>query len=166
MDQTAQAPDYAAYSQDIQSKIPPEFQEAFQRLVVAGMKFMFSPQSQQMIDDGLQQDQQTPVGELIGQFVAGVMVTMLKQSRGAPPGEMLIPAGVELVIQAAKYVEKAGYRQVTANDLGMAIQTFIYKIVEQFGATGEQFDAVMDKMGSDAQARQTAAQPKGMLAGE
>jgi hypothetical protein len=148
------SPDYKGYLQDIESKVPPEFREAYMRLTSAGLKFMLAPESQQMIDETLKQDQQTPIGELVGKYVAGLMVSMLKKSNGAPPGQMVIPAGVELTIKAMQYVGDAGYRDVQATDLASAIETYIYTMMAAAGAKPEQFDAVIGSMGKGQQGQQ------------
>lgn len=140
--------DFDTQSQELAQNIPPEYKNAFDRLTAAGYKFMASEDSQQMIDDELDKDKKTPIGELIGKYVAGLIVMLVSQSRGAVPQEILIPSGVELVIQACKHIDKSR-RDVSMEDMAIAMQTFIYSIMEAAGLQPDQFDEIINSLGGE-----------------
>jgi hypothetical protein len=124
-------------------KMPPELQEAYERVVIAGMKVMFSKESHDFMLRQLQQG--GSLGEKLGKGVAGLLLVLFKQSNETMPPQVIIPAGVELVAQAADFLKEAGMEQPTNDDIGQGIQIMISIILEKFGVQPEQMQQMLNQ---------------------
>ena len=76
------------------------------------------------------------------------MLMLFTQSNKTMPPQVLIPAGTELVVQAADFVKQSGLMDVTNQDIGDGIQVMISIVLKAFGADPQklfqkigQFDA-------------------------
>jgi hypothetical protein len=67
-------------------KMPPEFQEAYERVVVAGMKVMFSKESHKLMLDEIQKE--GPIGQKLGMGIAGLMLLLVKESNNTIPPQV------------------------------------------------------------------------------
>ena len=139
-------------------KVPPELQEAYERVVIAGMKVMFSKETHQFMLKEIQG--QGPVAQRLGQGIAGLMLMLFKESNETIPPEVIIPSGLELLMQAVQFVREARLAEVTNKDIGDAMEIMMRMILEKFGMTPEQFEQVFnqfDNTNVDAAARQMGA---------
>jgi len=112
-------------------KMPPELQEAYERVVIAGMKVMFSKESHKLMLDELQKE--GPMGQKLGTGIAGLMLLLVKKSNGTLPPEVIIPAGINLLTRAADFIRKSKIEKITNGDIGEAMEVFISTILEKFG---------------------------------
>jgi len=144
----AQAPeqemDYDSQLQDMEARVPDDMREAWDRIMVAGMKFMFDPQTNRMVNEYLEGP--GDMAEKLGNAAAGLMITLDRESRSSLPKELMIPAGIALLILAVKYMKRAGIATVGAADYGKAIEIFMYKILEAYGVKQDQFDGYINQM--------------------
>lgn len=112
-------------------RLPPELQQAYERVVVAGMKMMFSKETNKYM---LQQlDAPGSMAEKLGNGVAELMLALFMQSNKTMPPQVIIPAGTELVVQAADFIKKAGLAKVTNRDIGDGIQIMMATVFKAFG---------------------------------
>jgi hypothetical protein len=112
-------------------KMPPELQNAYERVVLAGMKVMFDKSSH---ESALQQLQGPgPVAERLGKAIAGLMVLLFKQSNQTMPPQVIIPAGTDLLVRAADFLKKSGKEQVTDQDIGEGLSVMIETLLTKFG---------------------------------
>jgi hypothetical protein len=112
-------------------KMPPELQEAYERVVIAGMKVMFSKESHKLMLDELQKE--GPMGQKLGTGIAGLMLLLVKESNGTLPPEVIVPAGINLLTRAADFIRKSKIEKITNGDIGEAMEVFISTILEKFG---------------------------------
>jgi hypothetical protein len=112
-------------------KMPPELQEAYERVVIAGMKVMFSKESHKLMLDELQKE--GPMGQKLGTGIAGLMLLLVKESNGTLPPEVIVPAGINLLTRAADFIRKSKIEKITNGDIGDAMEVFISTILEKFG---------------------------------
>ena len=139
-------------------KVPPELQEAYERVVIGGMKVMFSKESHQFMLKEMQG--QGPVAQRLGQGIAGLMLLLFKESNETIPPEVIIPAGIELLMQAVDFVRETGMGEITNTDIGDAMEIMMRMILEKFGMKPEQFEQVFnqfDNTNVDAAAQQMGA---------
>ncbi len=139
-------------------KVPPELQEAYERVVIGGMKVMFSKESHQFMLKEMQG--QGPVAQRLGQGIAGLMLLLFKESNETIPPEVIIPAGIELLMQAVDFVRETGMGDITNKDIGDAMEIMMRMILEKFGMKPEQFEQVFnqfDNTNVDAAAQQMGA---------
>lgn len=112
-------------------KLPPELQKAYERVVVAGMKMMFSKETNKYM---LQQlEGEGSMAEKLGNGIAELMIALFMQSNKTMPPQVIIPAGTELLVQAADFIKKSELAPVTNQDIGDGVQTMMAQIFRQFG---------------------------------
>ena len=94
--------DLSAEQVSSQIKMPPELQEAYERVVLAGMKMLFDKNTNKLAVKQLQ-SMEGPLSERLGKSVAGLLAELFRQSNKTMPPQVIIPAGVELLMQAADF---------------------------------------------------------------
>jgi len=110
-------------------QIPDEFKQAYEKVVAAGMQMMFSKESNKAAVDLLMKGQ-GPIAERLGRAIAGLMGTIVKASNNTVPPQVIIPAGVELLAQAADFLRKAGLAQVNNQVIGDAMDVMITTVLQ------------------------------------
>lgn len=118
--------------------------DAYDRVLTAGMKMMYAPQSAEMIQ-GLIMDDKVPVANKLGEGVANLLVMMDNQGNGTIPKEVLIPVGVALMFEAADYLYEVQV-PVTEEDLGKALELMINGVFIGYGIDPSKMDEVIDDM--------------------
>lgn len=113
-------------------QIPDNLKDAYDRVVLAGMKVMFSKETSQQAMSFLSEENGA-ADERIGQGVAALMGLLMKQANGTMPPQIIIPAGVELVAAAGDYLKKAG-ENVTDDDIAGAMSDYVQIVLQQAGA--------------------------------
>lgn len=114
-----------------QIQMPPELQEAYDRVVIAGMKVMFSEATNQKVMNALKGE--GPIGTRLGVAIAGLIATLFQKSNKTIPPQVLIPAGVDLLAQAADFIKKSGAEQISDKDVGEAMDTMVQIVLDMFG---------------------------------
>ncbi len=139
-------------------QMPPELQEAFTRMVIGGMKVMFDQKTHKMMLDQLRQ--QGPLGQRLGEGIAGLVLLLFKESNQTLPPQVLIPAGIELLMQAVEFLRKSGLEEVTNEDIGEGMRIFITVLLEKFGMSADKLAALAAQYAkSDIPDQQGAAPP-------
>lgn len=139
-------------------KMPPELQEAYDRVVLAGMKIMFTKDSHKLMLKELQKP--GPVGQKLGQGIAGLMLILVKESNNSIPPAVLIPAGIQLMMQAVDFMRQTDMEKVTNQDIGDGMELMIMTLMEKFGASPEKVQQMLNQF--DNQNVQAAAQQMGV----
>lgn len=139
-------------------KMPPELQEAYERVVVAGMKVMFSKETHRIMLKEMQRP--GPVAERLGRGIAGLMLLLVKESNSTMPPQVILPAGMELMMQAVDFMRKTGMAKIANKDIGDAMQIFINTIFEKFGVDPAKFEQMVNSYDNTA-VDAAAAQPMG-----
>jgi hypothetical protein len=111
--------------------LPPQLKDAYERVVLAGMKIMFDPSTHQMAMKTLAGD--GPIDERLAKGIAALMGTLIKESNGTMPPPVVIPAGIELIAAAGDFLKKSG-EQITDDDIAGAMADFVQIIFQQGGA--------------------------------
>ena len=127
--------------------MPPEMRDAYQRVVVAGKKMMYAPETAEAIH-GIILDDKIPMANKLGEGVANLVVMMDNQGNGTIPKDVLVPVGVTLMFEAADYLFEVGM-EVTENDLSDAMEMMVYSIFEAYGVPQAEVDKIIDKLMSD-----------------
>ena len=112
-------------------KVPPEFQDAYTRVVAAGMKVMFDPKTHKMAMQHILNGQGS-VGQRLGNGIAGLVFIMAQKSKGAMPPQVFIPAGTTLLVTAADFLKKSGTVPVTDQDIGEGLDVFVSMVLKTF----------------------------------
>jgi hypothetical protein len=119
--------------------------DAYDRVLTAGMKLMYSADNSQMMQQIIM-DEQIPVANKLGEGIANLLVMMDNQGNGTIPKEVLVPVGVALMFEAADYLFEVGI-EFTENDLGGALELLIRSILVGYGLDPSKIDNVIDDMG-------------------
>lgn len=128
-------------------QMPPELQEAYDRVVIAGMKVMFSKESHKLMLDELQKE--GPIAQKLGMGIAGLMLLLFKESNETIPPQVIIPAGVNLLSRAADFIRKSGIDTITNTDIGDATELMISTILQKFGVSPEQMEQMLNQYSNE-----------------
>ena len=138
--------------ESMRENVPPDLQDAYDRIVAAGMKFMFSEETHGEAMQFLQG--QDPLEDKLSSGVFYLMMNMIQQANGAFPEELIIPAGIDLMLQAAEFSEGTGMEKVTPEVLANAIQKYVFLIAEKAGVPQEKVMGGIDKLAGMAQGQE------------
>jgi hypothetical protein len=127
----------------IAKDIPPDLQEAFARIVKAGMKVMFSEQTHDLMMEQLSQDGE--MQQVLGEGIAGLMLLLFKKSNQTMPPQLLVPAGIYLLAEAADYAEKIMKEKMPPEIMADSIQVMTDIIFEKMGVPKDKLNAAMTK---------------------
>lgn len=114
-----------------QIKMPPELQEAYERVVLAGMKLLFSKETNKAAVQ-LMQEQDGDLAERLGKSIAGLLAEMFRKSNNTMPPQVIIPAGVELLMQAADFIRKSGLEPINNQVIGDAMDVMVTTVLQMF----------------------------------
>lgn len=142
--------------------IPPDLREAFERVVLAGMQVLYSEETQDLVRQELGRD--VPVWRKLAESIAGLMGILQQQSTGQMPQEVIIPAAIELVHEAAAFVAESGMEQVSDEDLKQAAQYVVVLLMRGMGADDNQIGQVLTGGGAAGAQAAPAAPPAGAQA--
>lgn len=109
--------------------LPPNMQKPFQAVIVAGMKVLFSPSTNSQVMKQIEQP--GAMGSKLGQGIAGLMAMLFDQSQRSIPPQLMIPAGIILMSQAAVFLNKSSI-PVSVQDFGAAMQIMIETLLKAF----------------------------------
>lgn len=110
-------------------QIPDNLRQAYERVVAAGMQVMFSKDSNQAAVATIQNGD-GPLAQRLGMAIAALIGLIVKQSNGTVPPQVLIPAGVELLSQAADFLRKSGLEPVNNKVFGDAMDVMITAVLQ------------------------------------
>jgi len=136
-------PDLQAAQAAIDKAVKPADRQAYDRIVVAGMKVMFSKQTHNQIFQGLE-GAQDPVA-LTAEGAAGLMLMLREQSRNTMPMGPMIMAGQSLLLEALDFIEQGGLAQIKVDKavIAQATQHYIETILPKIGMTPEKMQATI-----------------------
>ena len=122
----------------------PELRDAYERVLVAGKKMMYAPETAEAIH-GIILDDAVPMKNKLGEGIANLLVMMDNQGNGTIPKDVLIPAGVSLMFEAADYMFECGL-EVTPEDLSDGMEMMVYSIYEAYNVPSAEVDAIVDDL--------------------
>jgi hypothetical protein len=123
-------------------KMPPKLQSAYDRVVLAGMKIMFSEKTNKVVMKQMQGP--GPLSERLGMGIAGLMATLFKESNKTIPPAVIIPAGVYLLAQAADFLKKTQIENIDDKAIGVAMQIFVEITIKMFGGDAEKVYGILN----------------------
>lgn len=137
---------------DMETRLPPELKEAWDRIMAAGLKFLFDQKTNPMVNEYLEGDGE--ISEKLATGAAGLIAFLDKESRGALPKELIIPAGMAFLVEVAKYVTKSGMAELTVEQFGKAVNIYLEKVLGVYGATVDQMKQTYELAGKEAEQKQ------------
>lgn len=142
--QTASGGKITEQSMTAQMHLTPQQTPQLQRIVLAGKKVLFSKESHQLMLKEL--DGPGTISQKIGQGVAGLMGLLWQESKQSLPPNLLIPAGMILVVTVADFLRQAG-QQITDQDIGGAIEAMTTAILHASGVDPDKLAAMGENAG-------------------
>ena len=115
--------------------IPPELKDTVDRIVAAGMKVAYSPEMAQERQQFIQGE--GPVAQRMSENVTGLLLTLDQKAQGGLPPGALLPAGLELMSDAAEMLAKAG-EPVTQEDYNDGARMLFVSLGQKMGGTPDQ----------------------------
>lgn len=119
--------------------------DAYDRVVTAGMKMLYSPDNAKMMQEIIT-NEDVPIANKLGEGIANLLVMMDNTGNGTIPKEVLVPAGVALMFEAADYLFEIGV-EFTEDDLGQALELLVKGIFVGYGIDPAKMDKIVDDMG-------------------
>lgn len=127
----------------VDAKVSPADKEAYDKIVLAGMKVMFSKETHGQLVQGFKE-----AGDPLTAIVEGIIAIigiLFKESRGTmPPGPMVL-AGQSLLMEALDFMDESGMIEVDEQMLGDATQKYIETLLPKIGLTPDKMQAVLGK---------------------
>jgi hypothetical protein len=161
--QGAQSPDNAdsitpeKIAEGIQ--IPDDLKEAYERVVASGMQVLFSKDTHQAALD-IFKTQQGDVAQKLGQGIAGLLATIYGEAGGSLPPQVMIPAGVELLVQAADFMRRSGMAKITNKVIGDAMDIMVTSILEGAGLSIDKMVGFVDQKMASGEQPPAAEEPE------
>jgi hypothetical protein len=143
-------------AQAVEAKVPPDLKNTYQRIILAGEKFMYSPKTHEMM---MKQMSGPNPAEAAGEGIAKLFAILMKESKGTLRMEAAIPAMTVLLCDGLDFLEQAGRIKVDEQLLAAATEEMGSDILQMLGMTPDKLQQMM------AQRGQPAAQPAGIVAG-
>lgn len=160
-----QKPNVAALP--VVQQLSKEDRDAYQRIVAAGMKLMYAPETREQLMEGIRS--KDPIPKKLAENILGLMLILFQKSTGVPPPGALFPAAVELMGEAAEVLVNAG-QQVTQEDFHDASILLFTMLGKKLGATDQQLmqgaeQALNQAEGGAQEAAPAPAAPQGRQIG-
>ena len=125
----------------VDAKVPPADKAAYDKIVLAGMKVMFSKETHGQLMQGLQQAEDKLTTAVEG--IIGILGILFKESRNTMPVGPMILAGQSLLMEALDFMEQGQMIEVTPEVLGQATQSYIETLLPKLGMSAEKMKAIM-----------------------
>lgn len=131
--------------ENVQSTIemPPELQEAYDRIVLAGMKVLFNEGTNRELLKRIEGP--GPIGIRLGKGMATLMLLLFKQSNETMPPNVMIPAGIYLLAQAADFLKRSEVEEIDNEDIGDAMVEYINTLITSFGGNTQKMYQLFDQ---------------------
>ena len=133
--------------------LTPQQAQQLDRIVLAGKKVMFSEKSHRRMLEQLQGPGTIDVK--LGQGIAGLMGLLMQESKGSLPHNLLIPAGMILLVVAAEFLRKMG-TAVTDQDIGAAVHAMTTAMLHAAGVDPDKVAAAGERGAGGGKAKQGA----------
>ena len=168
-------PDQSLTLDNVRQKIniPNEVLEGYQRLVLAGSKVLFDKETHDLALQSLSQGD-APIPMKLGRGIASLVLMLFEKSKGAIPPEVLIPAGVDLLMQAVDYLRASGEFKIKDSGVADALLEMVgnmakgagidpVQLLNQLGAVDEELDQAAPEAEEAGPEAPAAPAPRGLI---
>ncbi len=114
----------------------PKDMEIFQRVVLAGMKLMFSEKTFAMLKSGMTK-QDVPLPQRLAMETAGLMKMLMEKSAGKIPIQLIAPIGAMLLMEMGKFMTEAGVAKPTSDDINQGTVLLFKLLFKMYGGGGQ-----------------------------
>lgn len=106
--------------------------DAFERVVLAGMRLMYDKRTFEIFKRGLLRTDR-PVPQRLAAESAGLMKMLYDKSGGKMPKNIIAPAASMLLMEMGKFMTEAGIAQVSSDDVRQGTQLLMDMLKQMFG---------------------------------
>jgi len=125
----------------IEQGVDPKQKDAYDRIVLAGMKVMFTKGTHEQLMQGLVDAPDKLKTAVDG--VIGLVGVLFKESRNTMPVVPMIMAGITLLYEGLEFMEKAGMVQVDGDSLAKTTQYYLETLLPKLGMTPDKMQALL-----------------------
>ena len=136
----------------------------YDRLLSAGVKTIYDKAMFQKLSQSIAQSQ-TPI-EDVAKGIVAVLNMMAHKARGSIPHDVLLQAGMALMLDALDFVEQAGIVQIDEKALDTATQEFIEAVLPSVGLTAQKMEEALGSVKGAMGDPQKMAQYQASAGGE
>lgn len=119
-------------------EVPPNLKPMYEKIVLSGMRIMFSKESHKLFIDQLQKE--GPLAKKIADGITGLMYLMWTESNKSIPPQLIIPATTALTLRAFDYVQQTGDPEATKEVLGQSLEGAIDGVMRGFGGSADSIE--------------------------
>lgn len=148
----------ATLEQKIEQSVKPQIQNAYQRIVMAGLKMLSTPQTKQIVMQQI--TAQGDPAQNISDGILRMLALFHQESKGSMPPQAAIPAMMTLMVKALQYLVGTGRLQLNQSLMEQVTQDTAQKILQFYGVTQSQMQAVMSHATTQMQDPNFRAQVK------
>lgn len=110
--------------------VPANLKPMYDRIVLSGMRLLFSKDSHQLLLDQL--NQPGPLAQKISDGIISLMYILWQQSNQTIPPQLMVPATTALTLNAFDYLQQTGNPEATPEVLGEALDGAVNGILQRF----------------------------------
>lgn len=133
------------------SVMPAKMRQSFEKIVEAGKRVMYGPETREEVMSFLGQD--APLEEKLGTGIANLVILLDNKANGNLPKDVLIPVGTVLLFDLIGVMEESG-EDITPQVMSSAYQHMFYGIFSGYGVPPEKLDQLFDEVGAQTQQQQ------------
>ncbi len=127
----------------VKATVKADQQDAYTRILTAGLKFAFDKKAHGTIIEGLDKSKDPVHDVAVG--TVGLLLIMNKEAKGTMPVPPMIPAGMMLVLHGLDYIEQTRHVKIGNAEIDTATKLFIQTISPKIGLTPEKMKEMTDK---------------------
>ena len=117
-------------------EMPAKDLEAFEKVVLAGMKIMYDKSTFKIFQAGMMKEG-VPLPQRLANEAAGLMKMLMDKSGGKIPPQIIVPAATMLMMEMGKFMTEAGIAEPTGEDM-RAASGILLKLLEGLFVKGAQ----------------------------
>lgn len=118
----------------------PQDMDAFERVVLAGMKLMYDQRTFEIFKRGMTREDR-PVPQRLATETAGLMKMLFDKSSGKMPKQIIAPAAAMLLMEMGKFMTEAGVAKVTSEDVKQGTALLMNALKTMFADGAQQAPA-------------------------
>ena len=127
---------------------PPQLRPVVDKLVSAGEKIMYAPETRDMMIKQLSGDGEP--AENVGGGIAKLIGIIYQQSKHTAPMQALIPAATLLMCEGLQFLEDAGEVPIDLPFFEDCTQAMASNVLQLFGVTPEKLQGIIGGQGAEA----------------